>query len=79
MTVDIYSRKIVEAEVFDQQSMPNSSEVIQRAVLRSCINQPLVLHADNGSAMKGSMRRATLQRLNITPSYRRPRVSNDCR
>ncbi|WP_311949335.1 DDE-type integrase/transposase/recombinase [Halomonas piscis] len=79
MIVDIYSRKIVDAEVFDQESMANSSEVIQRAVLREgCINQPLVLHADNGSAMKGSTLQATLQRLNITPSYSRPRVSNDC-
>lgn len=78
MIVDIYSRKIVDAEVFDQESMANSSEVIQRAVLREgCINQPLVLHADNGSAMKGSTLQATLQRLNITPSYSRPRVSND--
>ena len=78
MIVDIYSRKIVDAEVFDQESMGNSSEVIQRAVLREgCINKPLVLHADNGSAMKGSTLQATLQRLNITPSYSRPRVSND--
>ena len=58
--------------------MGNSSEVIQRAVLREgCINKPLVLHADNGSAMKVSTLQATLQRLNITPSYSRPRVSND--
>jgi len=78
MIVDIYSRKIVDAEVFDQESMANSSEVIQRALLREgCINKPLVLHADNGSAMKGSTLQATLQRLNITPSYSRPRVSND--
>lgn len=78
MIIDIYSRKIVDAEVFDEESMANSSEVIQRAVLREgCITQPLVLHADNGSAMKGSTLQATLQRLNITPSYSRPRVSND--
>ncbi|TDB02874.1 DDE-type integrase/transposase/recombinase [Halomonas marinisediminis] len=50
MIVDIYSRKIVDAEVFDQESMANSSEVIQRAVLREgCINQPLVLHADSNT------------------------------
>ena len=58
--------------------MSNSNEVIQRAVLREdCINQPLVLHADNGSAMKGSTLQTTLQRLNITPSDSRPGVSND--
>ncbi len=78
LIVDIYSRKIVDVEVFDQESMANRSEVIQRAVLRvGCINQPLVLHADNGSAMRGSTLQATLQRLNITPLYSRPRLSND--
>jgi transposase InsO family protein len=71
-----YLYMIVDAEVFDQESMANSSEVIQRAVLREgCMNKPLVLH--NGSAMKGSTLQATLQRLNITPSHSRPRVSND--
>jgi len=78
MIVDVFSRKIITAEVFEQESMANSSTVIQRAVLREgCVNQPLVLHADNGSAMKGSTLQATLQRLNITPSYSRPQVSND--
>lgn len=78
MIIDIYSRKIVGAEVFDQESMANSSDVIQRAVLREgCINEPQVLHADNGSVMKGSTLQITLQRLNITPSHSRPRVSND--
>jgi len=38
---------------------------------------PLVLHADNGSPMKGATLRATLQHLGIEPSYSRPRVSND--
>jgi transposase InsO family protein len=41
------------------------------------IDQPLVLHADNGSAQKGSTLLATLQALGIAPSYSRPRVSDD--
>lgn len=78
MIIDIFSRKIIGAEVFEQESMANSSIVIQRAVLsEGCLNQPQVLHADNGSAMKGSTLQATLQRLNITPSHSRPQVSND--
>lgn len=78
LIVDIYSRKIVGAEVFEAENMVNSSTVIQRAVLREqCLHQPLVLHADNGSAMKGSTLQVTLEKLGITASHSRPRVSND--
>lgn len=78
LILDIYSRKIVGAEVFESENMANSSTVIQRAVLREqCRHQPLVLHADNGSAMKGSTLQVTLEKLGITASHSRPRVSND--
>ncbi|MFW6350177.1 MAG: transposase, partial [Thiohalospira sp.] len=36
-----------------------------------------VLHADNGSAMKGATLYARLHELGVTPSHSRPRVSND--
>jgi len=36
-----------------------------------------VLHTDNGSPMKGRTLKATLEWLQIKPSYSRPRVSND--
>lgn len=39
--------------------------------------QPLVLHSDNGSPMKGASLLETLYQLGITPSRSRPRVSND--
>ncbi len=78
LIIDIYSRKIVGHEVFDAESMANSATVIQRAVLREqCAHRPLVLHSDNGSAMKGSTIHAKLDELGITPSHSRPRVSND--
>ena len=35
------------------------------------------LHSDNGSPMKGATMLATLQKLNVLPSFSRPRVSND--
>ncbi len=40
-------------------------------------HQPLVLHADNGSPMKGQTLQVKLQVLGIESSYSRPRVSND--
>jgi putative transposase len=47
-------------------------------VLREGVaHRPLVLHADNGSAMKGATLRARLETLGVATSYSRPRVSND--
>lgn len=78
LVIDVFSRKIVGAEVFDAENAINSSRIVERAVLREqCAHRPLILHADNGSPMKGSALRVTLERLGITPSHSRPRVSND--
>lgn len=78
LILDIFSRKIVGADVFDAENMANSATVIERAVLRErLMHEPLVLHADNGSPMKGSMLQVTLERLGITSSHSRPRVSDD--
>ena len=78
MIMDVWSRKIVAAKVFEDESMENSSMLFAQACFRHGI-QPdqLVLHSDNGSPMKGSTMLATLQRLGITPSFSRPSVSND--
>jgi transposase InsO family protein len=78
LVIDVFSRKIVGAEVFEAENAVHSSLVVERAVLREqCAHRPLILHADNGSPMKGSDLRVTLERLGITPSHSRPRVSND--
>ena len=63
--------------MFEAKNMANSSAVIQRAVLREqCLHQPLVLHADNGSALKDSTLQVTLEKMGITASHSRPRESN---
>jgi putative transposase len=78
MILDIYSRKIVAWEIHNCESAENASLLIQKAVLREkCSSQPLVLHSDNGSPMKGATFIETLRRLEIKSSYSRPRVSND--
>ena len=41
------------------------------------MTRPLILHADNGSPMKGATMKATMDRLGVTASFSRPRVSND--
>jgi transposase InsO family protein len=78
LIVDLYSRKIVGWEVYARESAEYAAEVVRRAVLaEGCVDQPLVLHADNGSPMKGETLLETLYRLGIATSYSRPRTSND--
>src|SRR5690606_31522882 len=56
----------------------NAATLITKACLRHRVRQDeLVLHADNGSPMKGATMLATLQRLGIVPSFSRPAVSDD--
>lgn len=76
---DLFSRDIVGWEVWEEQTDELASVLITRACLAQGIlsTQPLVLHSDNGSPMKGATMLETLHKLGITPSNSRPRVSND--
>jgi putative transposase len=78
LIMDIFSRKIVGWEVHDRESAELAAGLIRQAVLaEGCLMRPLVLHADNGSPMKGATMKVTMEKLGITASYNRPRVSND--
>ncbi len=78
LILDIYRRKIVGWEVYAQESAEHAARVFERAHLREGVGAAdLVLHADNGSPMKGATMLATLQRLGVVPSFSRPSVSND--
>jgi len=77
---DLYSRKIVGWEVWEEESAADASELIKRTTMSERIatrEYPLVLHSDNGSPMKGATMLETLYALGIVPSNSRPRVSND--
>lgn len=79
MFSDLYDRSIVGWEVYESESADYASELIRRITLAQgrLTTEPLVLHSDNGSPMKGATMLATLYQLGITPSRSRPRVSND--
>jgi transposase InsO family protein len=78
LIVDIFSRKIVGWEVHEREGADLAATLIRKAVLaEGGIARPLVLHADNGSPMKGATMKVTMEKLGITASYSRPRVSND--
>jgi putative transposase len=80
LILDLFSRKVVGWDIWLEQTAPNASQLVRRAVINEKIRKskkPLVLHSDNGSPMKGATLLSTLYELGITPSRSRPRVSND--
>lgn len=78
MVVDVWSRKVVAATVHENESDVLAAALIDDACRREGIEQGgLVVHADNGNAMKGKTLLATMQTLSIVPSFSRPHVSDD--
>lgn len=78
LILDVYSRKIVGWEVYAEESPEHAANTFRKSYLREGIaGQPLVLHSDNGSPMKGATMLGTLQKLGVMPSFSRPSVSND--
>lgn len=80
LIIDIFSRDIMGWEIWDDESAEHASHLISKATLAQGTRlqpDPLVLHSDNGSPMKGATMLQTLYDLGITPSRSRPRVSND--
>lgn len=76
--VDVWSRKIMAATVFEEESMDLSARLFTRACFIHGVQpEGLVLHSDNGGPMKGSTMLATLQKLGVVPSFSRPMVSDD--
>jgi len=80
LILDLYSRKIVAHEVHEVENGEHASELLKRAALAEGVHaalEKLVLHGDNGAALKSTTVLAMLHWLGIAPSYSRPRVSDD--
>lgn len=75
--MDIYGRLIVGHEVHDRECGILAGEIFSRAHLAAGQPNDLVLHSDNGPAMKSYTFKAKLKELSVLPSYSRPCVSND--
>jgi putative transposase len=76
--LDVFSRKVVGAEVHENESMEYSSRLIDKICKSEGVEKnKLAVHADNGGPMKGATMLATMQRLGIVPSFSRPSVSDD--
>ena len=80
LILDLYSRKIVGAQVHDDDHSDHAMQLVRRTALAEGIaalaDKP-VLHGDNGSTLKATTVLAMLSWLGVKPSYSRPRVSDD--
>ena len=80
---------MVAWDVAEVESAEIAAELVQRACLkerycrprgfgsRQSQQQPLILHADNGNAMRAATLESRLEELGVLRSFSRPRVSND--
>jgi len=78
MVLDVWSRKIVGYEVHEEESSELGAWLLEMSCASEGVTRgSLVLHADNGSPMKGATMLAKLQDLGVATSFSRPSVSND--
>jgi transposase InsO family protein len=82
LILDVYSRKIVGFEVHEDDDSDHAARLVQRTALAEGIHaipraERPVLHGDNGATLKATTVLAMLWWLGVTPSYSRPRVSDD--
>lgn len=78
LVTDIYSRRIVSAKVQEREDDQHATAFFASIWASDGLDpSKVVLHSDNGNAMKGAILSATLDRLGVRRSYSRPRVSDD--
>jgi transposase InsO family protein len=79
--LDVWSRKVVAWDVAEREDPAIAADLVSRACLRERISkgrqQPLILHADNGNAMRAATLECRMEELGVLRSFSRPRVSND--
>lgn len=75
---DIFTRKIVHQAVYDADNETYAKEFLGKAFRQRGIKpRQLVLHSDNGAAMKAAGTLGVLAAYRVLASRSRPRVSND--
>ena len=67
LVIDVWSRKVVAWDVADREVAQIAADLVGRACLRERISkgrrQPLILHADNGNAMRAATLESRLEEL----------------
>lgn len=76
--IDVWSRKMVGWAVHNAQADELAAKLAEDACHHERVAfGRLVLHADNGTPMKGKTMMAKLEELGVVPSFSRPRVCDD--
>ncbi|CAH2603417.1 transposase [Rhodovastum atsumiense] len=80
LILDLFNCKIVGFEVHDRDSAEHAAHLVRRAALAEGVHEmPTrpVFHGDNGATLKDTTVLTMLHWLGISPSYSRPRVSDN--
>lgn len=81
LVIDVWSRKVVAWDVAEREDPAIAADLVSRAGLRERISkrrrQPLILHADNGNAIRAATLESRLEEMGVLRLFSRPRVSND--
>jgi putative transposase len=81
LVIDVWRRRVVAWDIVEREDPAIAAYLVSRACLRERISkgrrQPLILHADNGNAMRAAMLESRLEELGVLRSFSRPRVFND--
>lgn len=78
LIMDVWSRRVVGWHIGESESADVAAALITRTCSDANVDsRGLVLHSDNGKAMRGNTMLSTLQWLGVIPSFSRPHVSDD--
>ena len=78
MIVDVYSRYVISARVFEADNADYAAQFLQDAFHEyGIVPGQLVVHSDNGASMKAAKTQGVLTHHGVKLSHSRPRVSND--
>jgi len=76
--IDVWSRKIVGFRVAEVEDGEVASLLLTEVCAAEGVDpNQLAVHQDNGAPMKGATFKATMDKLGVTASFSRPRVSDD--
>ncbi len=81
LVVDVWNRRVVSRDVAEREDPAIAADLVSRSCLRERISrgrkQPLILHADNGNAMRAARLESRQEELGMLRSFSKLRVSNE--
>ncbi len=76
LIIDVWSRYVVGWEVHESESSEYSVKLLETTLIKNN-GEKAIVHSDNGSPMRNGNVISMFQKLGVTASFSRPRVSTD--